>query len=98
MKRTITLILLMALFAGAAKSQLYVGLGGLYGTSGITNQNTYGQAEMDYVLKPCWAVNLVAGYNFTNNLGIQMEFKYQSMGQKYEDTQQDTVNTRVIDM
>jgi hypothetical protein len=98
MKKTFSFLFLMTLLTIAAHSQLYVGVGGMYGTSGITNQNTYGEAEMDYVMKPCWGVNLDVGYNFTKNLGILMEFKYQAMGQKYQDTQQDTVNTRDIDM
>ncbi len=97
MKKILLLLLLTTMF-GTAYSQLYVGVGGLYGSSGITNQNTYGQADLDYQLKPCWGINVPVGYNFTDNLGIKMEFGYIDMGQKYEDTNGDSTTTRDIDM
>lgn len=67
-----------------AQKGAHIGLHGLGNTVWILNQNSYGLEEFDYTLKTALGGGLVAGYNFTNQLGFQLELNALNLGQNYE--------------
>jgi hypothetical protein len=100
MKKSLaTIIIAVLCFAGplAAQKQFYFGLAGTGLSSVITNQNNYGLPfEMDYTVTLGGAGNVNVGFDFSNNIGLKLELGFAKLGQKYEDTYQDTVYTRNI--
>lgn len=102
MKKIFILLFLSVAVAGFGQKTLYFGLGGMYGLSGVVNQNTYGQPELDYDAHGAYGGNLNIGYNFTKHLGIKVEVGFARLGQKYFDKRgeapNDTDFTRKIDL
>jgi len=99
MKKFYTALLalfLLASFPVIAQKGLYFGVAGTIQSTWITNQNNYGLPEMDYQTTFGGAANLNVGFDFTNNLGIKIEFGYGKFGQKYTDTKGDSVFSREI--
>jgi hypothetical protein len=98
MKRTLLILALLISVAGFGQKSCYFGIGGFYGASGVTNQNAYGQSEMDYEVPSSYGFNVTAGYGFTDKLGLQLEVGYGLLGQKYSDTRDYQPVTRDIDL
>jgi len=61
------------------------GLNFAYNITMILNQNTYGDAELDYVNTFHPAIGLQGFYNMSDNFGVWLEINKVTMGQKYED-------------
>lgn len=101
MKKRILLPIFLLFISWSAFSQsgLYVGVGGSVISTWITNQNNYGQVfEMDYVSRIGSNGNINLGYDFNNHIGLKLEAGYAMLGQKYEDTHNDTVYTRKVNL
>jgi hypothetical protein len=99
MKKTKIIFLAAALFAMipfVSHSQFYFGLSGGALSSVITNQNNYGLPEMDYKLTFGGQGSVVIGYDFTKNLGLNLQVGYQKLGQEYTDNINDTTYSRNV--
>lgn len=97
MKRISLALLILISFSTQSFSQkgFHSGLGGNFCTSWIINQNSYGGDEYDYTLKTGGGFGLITGYNITDHIGFQVEFRTASGGQSYEDSHSDRLgNTR----
>ncbi|MEI7801066.1 MAG: porin family protein [Bacteroidota bacterium] len=97
MKRiAVTLLFIAAAsFNSFAQKGFHAGLGGNFSTTWIINQNSYGADEYDYTLKTGGGFGLITGYNITDHIGFQVEFRTASGGQSYEDSHSDRLgNTR----
>ena len=91
MKKTL-LTLSIVLFVGAAaqaQQGIHFGFHGQMNSIWILNQNNYEYSEMDYEYKFGPNGGLTLGYNWEDNFGIQVEFKYAQMGQDYSDIMKD---------
>ncbi|MCX6248971.1 MAG: outer membrane beta-barrel protein [Bacteroidetes bacterium] len=82
--------LLLASFPTFAQKGLYLGVAVSANSVWITNQNNYGLPEMDYSTTFGMAENINVGYDFTNHLGLKIEFGLNRIGEKYHDTK-DTI-------
>lgn len=99
MKKLICLLSFVAL-VGTANAQkgvvdvtgLHLGLQGGFNSVWILNQNNYGFQELEYARKFGFSTGLALGYNFKNNLGIQVDINYATMGQDYFDISKDFSN------
>jgi opacity protein-like surface antigen len=90
MKKLLTLIcLVLFLSAGTAvaQKQLYFGLQGTGLSTWVTNAQNYGRPDMDYVATFGGGGNVTIGYDFSKNIGLQLQFGYEKLGQKFKDTQ-----------
>lgn len=96
MKKIIFLLsLISTTLLADAQMGLHIGAQINGGSAGILNQNVYGgydgytgSTELEYHFTPSFGGGLVGGYNFTDNIGAQIEFNYTSMGEFYEDKYQ----------
>ncbi|MDP4282058.1 MAG: outer membrane beta-barrel protein [Bacteroidota bacterium] len=93
----LTVILLPA-FPALAQKGFYFGAGATGISTWIQNQNNYGLPDFDYRLTTAVKGNLTAGYDFNEHLGVKMEVGYGCLGQKYGDTQKDTLYSRRINL
>ena len=96
MRKTFAVILILASVAGFGQKGMYLGIGGFVGSSGIVNQNAYGNPELDYEFPFSYGFSLNVGYGITDNIGAKMEIGYARLGQKYSDVRGDTSFTRDI--
>lgn len=66
-------------------NQLEIGLGGAYNAVLITQQNFYGETEIDYAMPPKFGYvgNLALGYGISDNFSVNAEFQYSIQGIKY---------------
>ena len=87
---------LFAMIPFASQSQFYFGLSGGGLSSVITNQNNYGLPDMDYKVTFGGSGSLVVGYDFTKNIGLNLQIGYQKLGQQYFDDVDDTSYTRNV--
>jgi hypothetical protein len=90
MKKLFSLIcLVLFLSAGTtvAQKQLYFGAVGTGLSTWVTNQPNYGRPDMDYVATFGGGGNITIGYDFSKNIGLQLQFGYAKLGQKFKDTQ-----------
>jgi len=92
----IVAILLFASIPAIAQKGLYFGIAGTIQSVWVTNQNNYGLPEMDYKSTVGGAGNLNVGYDFTNQLGVKLEFGYGKFGQKYTDSRDSSTFDRDI--
>jgi hypothetical protein len=100
MKKSLSVLTIALLFVAGplmSQKQLYFGLAGTGLSSVITNQNNYGLPfEMDYKFTMGGSGNLNVGFDFNSNIGLKLEIGYAKLGQKYEDTHNDTIYTRNV--
>jgi hypothetical protein len=87
-------LLLLTSMPALAQIGLYFGLAGTVQSTWITNQNNYGLPDMDYLSTFGGGINLNAGYDFTNHLGMKIEFGYGKFGQRSSDYRVDSTFTR----
>jgi hypothetical protein len=96
MKKQITLLVIVLLFAAGplmSQKQFYFGIAGTGLNSWITNQNNYGQPEMDYMITFGGGANANIGFDFNSHIGLKLEVGWQMLGQNYKDTRnEDNVN------
>jgi hypothetical protein len=89
MKKFFSLVFL-ALLVGVgpsfAQKQLYFGAQGTGLNSWITNQQNYGRPDMDYVATFGGGGNINIGFDFNNHIGLQLQFGYEKLGQKFKDS------------
>lgn len=102
MKKLVFLSSFLALFSvvNAQKgvinqTGLHVGLQGGFNSVWILNQNNYGFQELDYRRTFGYSTGLALGYNFKNELGVQIDFNYATTGQDYFDISKDFCNIDV---
>ncbi len=101
MKKILFPFLFVLVFTGQVMSQkqLYFGISGTGLSPWITNQNNYGDPELDYKLTFGFGVNANIGFDFNKHLGAKIEAGFQRLGQDYEDTRDgDTTFTRDIQL
>jgi hypothetical protein len=99
MKKIILLSLILLVttpLASLAQKQLYFGMAGTFTTTWITNQNIYGQPELNYKLTGGYCVNLNIGFDFNKHIGLKTEVGYALLGQGYDGKQYDTATTRKV--
>lgn len=77
------LLLIFVLPAGFAQKGFHLGGEGGYNATFIVYQQTYGETELDYALTTGGFGGLVAGYNFDNHFGLQVEGLFAGQGQNY---------------
>lgn len=82
-KIIITLLALNIINNLFAQQGLHVGLMGNFNTVWIANQNAYGGEEYDYKITFGGGGGAAAGYNFTDNIGVQLDALLSTQGQKY---------------
>jgi hypothetical protein len=82
-----TLALILTFGQSFAQKRLYFGLTGTGYSTWITNQQNYGRPDMDYVATFGGGGNVVIGFDFSKNIGLQLQFGYAKLGQKFKDTQ-----------
>lgn len=86
MKRSLIILLVLLTTAVFGQKGFLIGAGAYYGVSGVVNQNTYGEPELDYDVPSSYGVGLNLGFRFSDHLGIRIEAGYARLGQKYFDT------------
>ncbi|MFN0275334.1 MAG: porin family protein [Chitinophagales bacterium] len=79
------LISTLSLISVFAQKGFHAGVNVGVNSTWIFNQNNYGYSEMDYELKFGANPGLAAGYNFTNNYGVELGLCYAMLGQNYFD-------------
>lgn len=82
-----TLALILAAGQSFSQSRLYFGLVGTGYNTWITNQQNYGRPDMDYMATFGGGGNLAIGFDFSKNIGLQVQVGYAKLGQNFEDTQ-----------
>jgi hypothetical protein len=96
-KISAAIILMLVLAASTGISQnLYIGAGGTWMSTWVTNQNNYGYSEMDYKTTFGLAGNFNLGYEFNKHIGLKMEIGYAKLGQSYKDQIADSVYSRIV--
>jgi hypothetical protein len=88
-------LLLITTIPAMAQKGLYFGIAGTVQSTWLTSQNNYGRS-LDYVSTFGGSGNINVGFDFTNHLGIKIEFGYGKFGQKYQKTLTDSAFTRNV--
>lgn len=91
MRKSLLMFCVVVLAAVTAQAQqgIHFGFHGQMNSIWILNQNNYEFSEMDYEYKYGPLGGITLGYNFEDNLGVQVEFNYAQMGQDYSDIMKD---------
>ena len=82
-KILISFSLLLAGTLASGQTGTFFGIEGGLNCVWISNQNTYGEPELDYLLKISPRVSVIAGHMFTEKIGLRTEIGWARMGQKY---------------
>ena len=101
--KKLLLLLSFAAMIGTANAQkgvidvtgMHIGLQGGFNSVWILNQNNYGFQELEYARTFGFSTGLALGYNFKNNMGVQVDINYATMGQDYFDISKDFSNIDV---
>lgn len=101
--KKLLLLLSFAAMIGTANAQkgaidvtgMHIGLQGGFNSVWILNQNNYGFQELEYARSFGYSTGLALGYNFKNNMGVQVDINYATMGQDYFDISKDFSNIDV---
>jgi len=91
MKKSLLTLFIVSCTAVTVQAQqgIHFGFHGQMNSIWILNQNNYEFSEMDYEYKFGPQAGLSLGYNWDDNLGVQVEFNYAQMGQDYSDIMKD---------
>lgn len=98
MKKPLTLLVAVMICCSSqllSQNQFYFGLAGTGLGSAITNQNNYGlNFELSYKVTIGGSFNAGIGYDFNDHFGLKTEIGFAKLGQRYQDTYNDTLYTR----
>lgn len=83
--RILFLILSIATINAFSQTGFHAGLNAGFNSVWIVNQNIYGYKELDYTRTFGIVPGVALGYNFTDNMGVQLELNYAPLGQDYFD-------------
>jgi len=83
--RILFFILSLAAFSAFGQTGFHAGLNAGFNSVWIVNQNIYGYKELDYIRNFGVVPGVAVGYNFTDNMGVQLELNYAPLGQDYSD-------------
>ena len=89
---------LLVSYQGYSQKGYGFGINGSINTVWITNQNMYGDAEINHAVKVAPEFNLTGGYNFIDNLGLWIDLGYAKLGQNYSGTQGTSNTVRDINL
>lgn len=99
MKKIIPVMFLLTLaFGVSAQEGFHLGAGGGLYSSWIINQNAWGNPELEYATTFGNQFHLIAGYRLTDNIGIQVEPGFTSIGQNYDGKMLGFDSERSIDL
>jgi hypothetical protein len=89
-------LLLITSIPALAQKGFYIGIAGTAQSTWIINQENYGLKPLNEVSTLGGSGNINVGYDFTNHIGIKVEFGYGTFGQKYSKTIGDSAFSRNI--
>jgi hypothetical protein len=86
MKKVLGIVLTFLAGTSYAQQGFNIGADAGLNTVWITHQDDYGQVGVEHVLDYGVAPAISLGYNFTDKIGLQLDFIYSFQGAKYQQT------------
>lgn len=98
MKKFIAVNFIVITIACHAQQGFNIGAGLGLNAVWITHQDDYGQVGIEHTVDYGLAPAIMLGYNFTDKLGLQLDFIYSFQGAKYQQTLQGTQLNRLVEL
>ncbi len=98
MKKILGIVLIFLVSTSYAQQGFNIGAATGLNTVWILHQDDYGQIGIEHTLDYGVAPAITLGYNFTTDLGVQLDFIYSFQGAKYQQTLKAGTLNRLVEL